>query len=254
MEKGYLAIRIIENLLLPPGGPILLALVALLLVIFSRRMIVLSLLTGALILIYLAAIPATTGWLNSYIDIPEPLSFDSPQQAEAIVVLGASRYRDAPEYGGDTLSSFGLERIRYAARLQRKTGLPILATGGKPTGEIVSEAELMKQVLEKEFSVTVKWIETESSTTWENSLFSSQILQQEGIHKILLVTHAWHMARAKGAFEKNGMIVTPAATRYYRKSPLSRGALGWIPNAAAQYQNWYLFHEIVGGWWYQYKY
>lgn len=253
MDNGYLVIRIIEKSLLPPGGPIFLALAALLLVIIYRKTITIALLTAALLLIYFSTIPFTTSWLNSLLSIPKPLSLKD-QKADAIVVLGAGRYRNATEYGGDTVSSFSLERIRYAALLQRKTNLPLLATGGSPTGEPISEAELMKKTLQQAFSVPVKWIETKSATTWENSLYSSKLLKQNNIKTILLVTHAWHMPRAKKAFEKNGMIVLPAATRFYRESPLKKGGLRWIPNASAQYQNWYIFHEIIGSWWYQYKY
>jgi len=253
VENGYLAIRIIENSLLPPGGPILLALFTLLLVIIFRRMIAITFLTVAILLIYFTAIPVTTGWLNGLIDIPEPFDIEN-QEADAIVVLGASRYRNAPEYGGDTVFGFGLERIRYAAWLQKRTDLPLLTSGGTPTGETVSEAELMEEVLEKEFSVPVKWVETKSKTTWENALYSSNLLKQNNINTIALVTHAWHMSRAKEAFEKNGVTVLPAATRFYSKDPLSKGPLGWIPNASAQYQNWYLFHEIAGRWWYKFKY
>jgi len=47
---------------------------------------------------------------------------------QAIVVLGAGRYTEAPEYAGkDTVSSIGLVRLRYAAELQRASGLPVLA-------------------------------------------------------------------------------------------------------------------------------
>src|SRR5579863_5480943 len=37
----------------------------------------------------------------------------------AIVILGAGRYADAPEYGEDTVGAYGLERLRYGARLYR---------------------------------------------------------------------------------------------------------------------------------------
>lgn len=253
MDSGYLAVRLIENCLLPPGGPIFLALATLLLAPLFRRKLMLTLLTVAILLIYFTALPVTTRYLDSLLATPEPFD-NNGQNAEVIVVLGASRYRNAPEYGGDTLFGFALERIRYAAWLHKKIGLPLLTTGGTPTGEAVSEAELMKNSLEKEFSVPVQWVETKSKTTWENALYSAELLKQHNIKTIALVTHTWHMPRAKEAFEKNGLIVIPAATLYYRQNPLTKGLLGWIPNATSQYQNGYLFHEIVGGWWYKFKY
>ncbi|MBU3736829.1 MAG: YdcF family protein, partial [Methylobacterium sp.] len=47
-------------------------------------------------------------------------------EAQAIVVLGGGIHANTPEYGGDTLKSQTLERLRYAARLHRLTGLPVL--------------------------------------------------------------------------------------------------------------------------------
>src|SRR5688572_20870685 len=59
---------------------------------------------------------------------------------EAIVVLGAGTYHNAPEYGTDTVNRHGLVRLRYAARLHRATGKPILVTGGSPEGASRPEA------------------------------------------------------------------------------------------------------------------
>ncbi len=36
----------------------------------------------------------------------------------------------------------------------------------------------------------------------ENALFTKQILEKEGIHKIILVTNEWHMQRAKLLFQQ----------------------------------------------------
>ncbi len=48
------------------------------------------------------------------------------------MVLGGGRYRDAPEYGNDTVGEYTLVRLRYAAKLHRETGFPLLVTGGRP--------------------------------------------------------------------------------------------------------------------------
>ena len=101
------------------------------------------------------------------------------QTADAIVVLGAGSYLKAPEYGADTVGEAGLFRLRYAARLQRETGRPVLVTGGKPQGNTLSEAEQMKAVLENEFHVPVKWTEGESNNTLENARFTQRILARQ---------------------------------------------------------------------------
>ena len=69
------------------------------------------------------------------------LAGEEAQRAGAIVVLGGGRYDEAPEYGDDTISLAGLRRVRYAAVLQRRTGLPVLVSGGSVYAEPLPESE-----------------------------------------------------------------------------------------------------------------
>jgi len=90
--------------------------------------------------LYLPNTPAASAWLRGQLEIYPPVALEHGT-AVAIVVLGADRRRDAPEYGGDTIGGFGLERLRYAAWLHKKTGLPVLVSGdGSTQDEVVPEA------------------------------------------------------------------------------------------------------------------
>jgi len=64
--------------------------------------------------------------------------------AEAIGILGGGLYVNAPEYGEDTLSGSALEGALYGAYLHRRTGKPLLVTGGRPENTKLSEAEAMR--------------------------------------------------------------------------------------------------------------
>ena len=169
----------------------------------------------------------------------------------AIVVLGGGTYFSAPEYGADTLNAESLQRVRYAAKLQRETGLPILVTGGRPQGNTLAEAEQMQQVLVQEFKVPVKWIETASATTAENARFSAKILAQANIKQIYLVTHAWHMARALPEFQAAGLTVVAAPTAFTTRYKID--LLTFIPNAQALRESRIYFHEQLGLLWYRLK-
>jgi uncharacterized SAM-binding protein YcdF (DUF218 family) len=171
------------------------------------------------------------------------------QPADAIVVLGGGTYFRAPEYGTDTVSGPALARLRYAAKLQRETGKPVLVSGGSPRGNKLPEAQQMKAVLENEFRVPVKWTEDASDNTLENARFSFRILQQAGIRRIYLVTHAWHMPRAAMAFRAAGFDVVPAPTAFttrYRTDLLS-----FLPNAGALNASRIFMHEVIGLLWYR---
>ena len=139
------------------------------------------------------------------------------EEAEAIVILGGGRRMYAPEYPlGETVSSGTLERLRYGATLARSSGLPILVSGGMPSDRFAkgrqSEAIHMAKILEREFLLSVRWVESSSRDTLENAKVSATILKDESVSKILLVTNFTHMARAKRAFENQKLFVVPAPT------------------------------------------
>ena len=88
-----------------------------------------------------------------------------------------------------------------------------------------------------------------STNTMENAAYSAQVLQEAGIRKIYLVTHAWHMPRAVLAFEKAGLEVIPAPTAFVSRSD---GQLqDFLPSASALQLTYYAIHEWLGILWYQ---
>jgi uncharacterized SAM-binding protein YcdF (DUF218 family) len=139
--------------------------------------------------------------------------------------------------------------LRYAARLHRATGKPIIVTGGSPEGAPRSEAAHMAAALKEDFGVPVKWIEDRSRTTLENARYSRAVLNHAGIRTVYVVTHAWHMPRAILAFESSGFAVIPAATGYATR--FRRTALDFVPDARALADSSKWFHEIIGIAWYR---
>ena len=98
-------------------------------------------------------------------------------------MLGAGRERGDPAWDSDQPTMIGLERLRYAARLAKASGLPVLATGGLDDGSLPSEAQLMADSLRDDFGVTVRWKEERSRTTWENANMTAGILLPQGIRR-----------------------------------------------------------------------
>lgn len=169
---------------------------------------------------------------------------DPPQ---AIVVLGEGRYSDAPEYDNkDTANASGLMRLRYAAYLQHKTGLPILVSGGSPNGEEIAEADFMKTILTDEFNANVKWTERQSRNTLENARYSQAMLADARIRTVYLVTHAWHMRRALRAFEIAGINAVPAPTGFDTLTRKDREGSAYLPSARGMYLTSIALHEQLG--------
>jgi Uncharacterized conserved protein len=114
---------------LPPTGPLLIAIAGLALAgrhPLRGRMIA----SVGVFLVLLLSMPATSAFLVRCLDRSPPFEISRATDAQAIVILGGGTRPYAAEYGGATLGSITLERVRYGAQLARASGLPILVSGG----------------------------------------------------------------------------------------------------------------------------
>jgi uncharacterized SAM-binding protein YcdF (DUF218 family) len=242
--------------LLPPLNLLLLLALAIFL-LYRRPKVARSLMLATLAMFSIAFTPffAESGMhlleaQTTPLEIKHPL--DPHQAADAIVILGGGTYFHAPEYAGqDTISDGTLIRLRYGAKLQRETGKPILVSGGKPLGNSLSEAQQMRISLEQDFHAPVSWTEDTSDNTFENAYHSFHTLQQAGIHRVYLVTHAWHMPRSAGIFRRAGFEVVEAPTAFTTR--YQTDLLAFLPQASSINESKILVHEIIGLIWYQVK-
>ncbi|MCY1286806.1 hypothetical protein D9M68_410150 [compost metagenome] len=240
---------IAKLLLLPPGCLLLLILAGWWL---RRRFPRLALVCFTLGFggLWLTSLPITVEWAARALE-SEPALVESrwaglAGQADAIVVLGAGREVDDPAWGGDQPSLHAMERVRYAARLAKASGLPVLTSGGLHFGvKPPSEAALMADSLERDFGVPVRWREESSRTTWENAQDSAAILQPAAIRRVVLVTQASHMPRARWCFEQAGFEVISAPTGFIGVANHRPGG-GWLPESKAIWQSGVLLNEAVG--------
>ena len=94
------------------------------------------------------------------------------------------------------------ERVREAGRLASLyPNLTVLVSGAGTRSEVLGllPSNDASRVL----------VESESRTTYENALFSSKLAHMLPSGQWLLVTSAWHMPRAIGAFRKQAVSVHP---------------------------------------------
>jgi uncharacterized SAM-binding protein YcdF (DUF218 family) len=248
MSNSWLFTNILADILLPPTPFIVLGMIG---VIQIRRRPALArlLISGSLLCIGLMATPIIANFLLDSLK-PPPQTL-SAKDADAIVILGGGRNKNALEYGGDTMNRFTIERVRYGAWLARTLDKPVLVTGGAPDRGL-SEGEIMKASLQREFGIrNVRWVERKSRNTRENARLSSPLLKQSGIQRIYLVTHAWHLARAIPEFEQLGFEVIPAGTGYRTSETDTLTARDFLPNGKAFLDSWVASHEWLGLLWYR---
>ena len=245
--------QLISTLILPPAGPLLIGLVGLLLwgTAFGRKLVVFSLLLQIIL-----SLPITGELIFSTLQQHPPLSRHQIQnnQAQAIVVLGGGRYREAPEYGTDTASLRLLSRLRYAANIARETGLQVIPSGGKPGGRGDPEAEISAKILLQDYGIPVRYMDKRSRNTWENARNIAQLIDRLDIKKIILITDAAHMPRAADAFRRHGVQLIPAPINFeYHLQGERPNYERFIPSMTAAMNNSMGLHELLGLFWYSLK-
>ena len=247
----FLATKIVGALLLPPLNILVLSGLGLL-VLKHRPRLGRNLLIFSWLLLYGLSTPIVgRSLLQSVESIPPlpPETLSNNTDVDAIVVLSSGRYCNAPEYGEDGPTGSVLERLQYGAYLHRKTDKPVFVTGGKPYGSgTLAEGIVMERALIKDFQIPVLGVETDSTTTWENALFSAPILQEKGIDKIYLVTHAVHMPRSVEIFEQAGLQVVPAPTRF--STSCQTDVFDFLPSVSGLGASHYALYEWLGRAWY----
>jgi uncharacterized SAM-binding protein YcdF (DUF218 family) len=76
-------------------------------------------------------------------------------------------------------------------------------------------------------------LERKSKTTYENALYSKQLLDERGIQDVLVVTSAAHMTRALAVFRSLGLHATAAPTDYETGGLIDyRNPTIWLPDAS----------------------
>lgn len=172
------------------------------------------------------------------------------KQPVAIVILGGGLEPFAPEYGVSNLTPDSIERLRYGLWLSRETGASVAFSGGvgwADSGSGTPEGQIAARIAAQEFGRPIKWIEDQSRDTLENAARSVKVLREAGIDHVVLVTHGWHMPRARRAFEQaaGGTIrIEPAPVGLVVHPPTS--ALIWLPSSEGAVQVRAILRELLG--------
>jgi len=241
----------IKGLVLPPDINVIVFILGLLLLKrytkFAKSLIVLSLAS-----LFVLSLPPVTRLLLLSIETIPPISeYPDKQSSAMIVVLGGGVYNNAPEYDSAHISGSALERLHYAVKLHRKTGLPLLVSGGNPKSNQPSGAEIMQIALNEHYAIQDVYIEIQSRTTYENALYSMPILKINDIDTIILVTTALHMKRAIKVFANHDIKIISAPTIYY--SAMYKDSHPWydiMPNVGSLSLSRRVLHEWLGMLWY----
>jgi uncharacterized SAM-binding protein YcdF (DUF218 family) len=232
---------IIVALVLPPAGPVFGVVAGLALCVRHPRVgSILAALSA--IALYLLSTPAASDLLASIAGDGRAVEAADARRAQAIVVLAAGLSGDSTEAAGVTLGPLTLERVRYAVRLSKSFDLPIALSGGVGRHGL-TEADLMRSAMIEEYALVPRWVESRSRNTSENAQYTTELLQRDGIEKVLLVTHPFDVRRARSAFVSRGLEVIAAPAQVPPAGELS--VRDFLPSIWALVVSHYSTYELL---------
>ena len=151
---------------------------------------------GAIVVFVLVAFTPLPNLLAETLSIP---SAGAPADAVIVLAGGVSRR--------GVLNSVSFRRAVHGVVLHREGWAPLLVFSGGGRGEGGLRASLARRLkVPAEAMLTV----ASGQTTHDEARQMERFLQPRGVRRILLVTDALHMVRAKALFERAGFEVLPA--------------------------------------------
>ncbi|RMH80617.1 MAG: YdcF family protein [Acidobacteria bacterium] len=226
--------KLVLPLILPPT---LFILAFLLIGIFShRRTLAKTLSIMSALSLYLLSIEPVKDLL--YRPLEEAYPVPKELKVDALVVLGGGAYSTG------ILKEDSMKRLLTAFVLHKKTGLPIVLSGGSAVGNL-PEAEIMKAMLQElgiEKSAVIS--EVRSRNTLENAFYVKELCEKRGFKRIALITSAYHMPRAMEAFKRLGVDVVPYPTDF--KQDKRYNLFSYMPRMSVLNDSYKALREHLG--------
>jgi len=230
--------KIATQLVYPLSLAIALVIAAYVLLRRRRERAARRVLVAAIVLLWIPSMPVVSFHLRNALEMrfPPVQPADAPTAGAIVLLGGALSVPHPPLFWMDLNQS--ADRILHAARLWRAGKAPLVISsggGGSYTGGPQTPADAMADLL-------VEWgvprdailLERRSRDTWENALFSKELLDERGIRDVLVVTSAAHMPRSLAVFRSLGLNALPAATDYAGGASIDHSnPTVWLPDAGA---------------------
>jgi uncharacterized SAM-binding protein YcdF (DUF218 family) len=248
--------KLIPLFIVPLGFALVVSILAALVLRRWARLARLFLLVAVTVL-WVASTPIVADYLGLTLERQyPPVAVEDTPTADAIVVLGGGVTGPAPPRIAIDLSD-AADRVLHAARLYRAGKAPVVVVSGGAIpwlGSDTPEAKSMQALLE-EWGVSAASIlaEGKSRNTYENAVFTRQLLKEHGLQRVLLVTSAMHMPRALATFTSAGIDAVPAPTDFlvsYQEQP---ELIDFLPDARALAHTTDTLREYIGYAYYRWR-
>ncbi len=236
-------LKFIKLWLLPPGiFVLLLAALAFSLRRGGKIKYAAAVLTAAFCI---SALPVTAGLLLRPL---EAAFAPAAGRVDVIAVLGGGAVQGTPaDVGSGSLLGSGANRLLAGAQLQKRTGLPIIITGGQVYAGSGNEAEISRRILLNLGIPAEKIIvENKARNTAENAAYTAQICRRHGWGRVYLVTSAFHMPRSMELFgRQQGLELLPQPCDYQLSAGGGVSLFSFLPQADAAGLAYLALHEYL---------
>ena len=166
-----------------------------------------------------------------------------------IILLGGGMIEGVPDLTGpSTPSPSTMGRIVTAVRLYRRLGLPIIVTGGRVYDDADSAVAPIAKRFLMDLGVPEKLITVEDRArdTAQNARLTAAICRQQGFSEPILLTAAYHLTRARMAFDAAGMQVTPFPAYFLGSRNIPYTWRHLLPRADTLHTSANALHEYIG--------
>lgn len=219
---------------------------------FKKRVLIIA----ATAIFLITSNPLISDQMMSYLEIGQlKKSFDEVQKADAIIVLSGMLTTIETSKGLDFEWS-DPDRFFGGAELIGSDKAPLLIfTGGKlPWQKINStEGEVLAKYA-KNFGVDSSLIQItkEVQNTEDEAKAVKELLSSQNLNKIILVTSAFHMPRAKDLFIKQGLEVQTYPVDF-KVGASNTTFVDFLPSAYAMKDFEFAIRELIGRAYYRLK-
>jgi uncharacterized SAM-binding protein YcdF (DUF218 family) len=229
--------KTIWSLLAPTNALLILLLFGLIATCFRRHSVLGKLISTVSAVIFAVCAVAPVGdWLLRPLEAPFSPFPKTGGAITGIVLLGGGERLAAAGTLSRAQPNEAADRLFEAARLaQAYPQARVIVTGGMTTTRSnLADADVMAALL-SELGVESNRIERERQArdTYENAVYARLLARPQPGEQWLLVTSAFHMRRALGAFRRAGFEITPAPADWRQSVPGEGGSWSASANLAS---------------------
>jgi uncharacterized SAM-binding protein YcdF (DUF218 family) len=192
------------------------------------------------------SIPACSDWLRGSLERQNPRVDEGRlPRGDAIVVLGGGMHYSWLRRRDVTADDLRSSRLAAGARAWQAGRAPLVILSGGGGGRHGTEAAMMARAIgQLGVPMSSLLLEEKSRSTQDNAVNTARLSRERGIHRVLLVTSAVHMPRARLLFQRAGVEVVPVPVPEIAHRDGWRDT--WLPARGALWRSGRALKEYAG--------